>query len=148
MKMMRSLLACRRITAVRIKPRANSLLNALDHRLVFHFDAVQIGSGTFVHQRLVADIGQKFDHGFRRRNRPDDIYRDPPRIKIEHQIWEKQTDISRRPHRRRQNRSEGSNIETSRSYSCRNRRSRSANDGHTEYETPRDNSRNTMPNGR
>ena len=48
-KMMCSLLSCWRISAMRVVPRTDSFLDAFDNRLVFHFDAVQVGSGTCIY---------------------------------------------------------------------------------------------------
>ena len=75
MKMVRSLLPCRRIAAVGIKSRADAFLHALDHGFVFHFYSVKVGPGAFVHQRFIADVGQEFDDSFRRRDWADNIDR-------------------------------------------------------------------------
>ena len=67
MKMMRSLFACRRIASVRIKSRANSLLDALNHGLVLEFDAMKICSRPrYPTLRFVPHIGKELDDTLRR----------------------------------------------------------------------------------
>src|SRR4051794_11577941 len=84
--MMRSLLTRRRIASLFIEHRPDTTLHALDHSLVLEFYRMQVCSGAFAQERLVGDIRQKFDDSPLLRDRPHDIDRDAPRVKVEHRV--------------------------------------------------------------
>src|SRR5258706_8022920 len=49
---------------------------------------MQIGSGPRFYQRFIAYICQELDRALRWRDRSNNVDREAPRIKVEHQIWE------------------------------------------------------------
>src|SRR5690349_2127670 len=84
MKMMRPLFPCRRVPPMRIKPRADSPLDAFDNRLILELDAMEIRTGAAPEFRLIRNVRQKFNHRTGRRNGANDIHRNSPWIEVEH----------------------------------------------------------------
>lgn len=86
--MVRSLFAGWRISAAGIESGTDAFLHAFDDGFVFQFDLVEAGSGTFFEKRCIADIGEKFYDGTVRCDRLNNVDRNAPWIKVEHQVRE------------------------------------------------------------